>query len=66
MARYKNDRVVSVRLSAKAVKKLEDISESWDISVGSLVRSFVLSCLYSLSSSPSYWIGREQPNANKT
>jgi len=45
MANNKSNRVVSVRLSTKEVERLEDISEQWDISVSSLVRSFITSCL---------------------
>ena len=58
-----NDRtrkVISVRLSEKAVKELENISEQWDISVSSVARSFILSCLYSLNSGSGKWIRREQ------
>ena len=65
MATYKNDRDVSVRLSAKEVERLEDISEQWDISVSSLVRSFVSSCLYSLPSDVPDWIKRGQTKAVK-
>ena len=65
MATYKNDRVVSVRLSAKEVERLEDISEQWDISVSFLVRSFVSSCLYSLPSDVPDWINRGQTKAVK-
>ena len=50
MNNSKNDRVVSVRLSSKEVERLEDISKQWDISVSSVVRTFVTSCLYSLPS----------------
>jgi len=65
MANSKNDKVVSVRLSAKEVERLEDISEQWDISVSSVVRSFVSSCLYSLPSKMPDLINRKQPNAVK-
>ena len=65
MANNKGDRVVSVRLSAKEVERLEDISEQWDISISSLVRSFVSSCLYSLPSDVPDWIKRGQTKAVK-
>jgi len=65
MTNSKNDKVVSVRLSAKEVERLEDISKQWDISVSSVVRSFVSSCLYSLPSEVPDLIKREQPKAAK-
>ncbi len=55
-----NNKVVSVRLSDKAVKELENISEKWDIPVSSVARSFILSCLYSLNLSTNNWIRRER------
>ena len=60
MANDKNKKVVSVRLSEKAVKELENISGQWDISVSSVARSFILSCLYSLTSNPINWTRKEQ------
>ncbi len=63
MVSDKNDKILSVRLSAKAVKELEDISEYWGIPVSALGRSFILTCLYSLRSGIPSWIKREQPKA---
>ena len=63
MVSDKNDKVLSVRLSAKAVKELEDISEYWGITVSALGRSFILTCLYSLRSGIPSWIKQEQPKA---
>ncbi len=63
MVSDKNDKVVSIRLSAKAVKDLEDISEYWGIPMSALGRSFILTCLYSLRSGIPSWIKREQPKA---
>ncbi|MFC1946069.1 YecA family protein [Chloroflexota bacterium] len=60
MAKDNNNKVVSVRLSDKAVKELENISENWDIPVSSVARSFILSCLYSLKLSTNNWIRRER------
>lgn len=61
----KNDKVLSVRLSAKEVERLESISEQWDISVSSLVRSFISSCLYSLPSVVTDRIEHKQTKATK-
>jgi hypothetical protein len=63
MASDKNDKVLSVRLSAKAAKELEDISEYWGIPVSTLGRSFILTCLYGLRSGIPTWIKREQPKS---
>ena len=60
MANDKNKKIVSVRLSEKTDKELENISDQWDISVSSVARSFILSNLYSLTSSPGKWIRQEQ------
>jgi len=60
MTKDKTKKVVSVRLSEKAVKELENISEQWDISVSSVARSFILSSLYSFNSGSSNRIRREQ------
>ena len=61
MANDKTKKVVSVRLSEEVVKELENISEQWDISVSSVARSFILSCLYSLTSNPDKWNRKEKP-----
>lgn len=60
MAIYKQDKVLSVRLSIQERKALEDIAQRFRVPVSSVARSFIQSSLYRTGAEPIHSLTEKQ------